>query len=321
MSIALLPSNAKIVAVLVPLLLAAYSCAAAQAPNVTVTLKAGTVLVLSNADAFTPKAAKLGDALAFHLVAPVVVGDQLLLPRWLELKGRVTALRPKFEVTLDPLQYGGATIPFAGHPFERKAAASFPPELEVHYRQSKGDHVAGMLYPDNALPILLSPLTLFMNHGKIWPATLSAVTVAADTPMQPAATKPYSGLPFLYVPDGWDKSITCGAEPLPQVLGAGYFFRVDPGSYTFHLPGPPPSAATVEARQDGRYLVFRDKAGLHALDMDTRPDILQYLGPLAQIRFGFDYASLTPAEQAAQAEDRAHGGCGLKSAQPVRKTP
>ncbi len=328
----------------VPLALLAVAASAVSQQQPLV-LKAGTPVTISNQRQFSPADAHLGDTLDFTTSFPVRVGKVAVIPKGTVLHGRVTALKPQVEITLDPLQIAGSTVALSGHPFQVKGARrddtpGTPPEFAWHYQfttKERFELIGGVIVLSPiivataavvvvvvavALPFYaVHYLTHPHNHGRKNAFTRSLVTLASDTSFNPTelpGPKPYSGLPIVYVVDHYRTDhgeLLCNNQPFfAKAFSQQIVLRVPAQTYTFSATEAGQTSATVDARPDGRYLVYRDKLGLHAENLADRPELLEQgtlTGEDKSDKFFFDYTKVPANQQTTLDEQRSKGGCGL----------
>ena len=329
------------------LLAVAASASAQQAPLV---LKAGTPITISNQKEFAPREAHLGEEVEFITTYPVRSGKIAVIPKGTLLHGHVTALKPKVEITLDPVTVAGTSVAFAGEPFAVKGAKrddtpGTPAEFAWHYEFTTKEkfEIAGAVIVLTPIAVAAAVIVLPIygiyvithpRHGRKDAYTKSLVTLAADTTFDPQTlptTKSYAGLPIIYVVDHYRTDhgqLLCNAQPFfAKAFRQQIAVRVPAQIYTFSATESGQTSATVDAKEDGRYIVFRDKVGLHAEDLATRPDLLtQGLlpGEDKSDHFFFDYTKIPAEQQASLDEQRRSGGCGLTPilhARPPRPDP
>lgn len=315
-----------------------------QVPEPPLTLKAGTPLTIASRSEFIPKKAQIGDSIDFSTVFPVRSGKVPVIPRDTVIHGHVTALKPQLQITLDPITVAGTPISFAGEPFAVKGASrddtpTTPSELRWHYRMTTKQKlevtgvviivlpiaiaVAAIAVPIVAVVLIASP------HGHKHEGTRSTVTLAADASFNSVAIPapaPYRGLPIIYLFDRYrttSNQLLCGNQPLfAKAYGTDLTLRVAPETYTFSTSDNKLETATVAAQQDGRYLVFRDKAGLHSIDLATRPDLLENGLPTPEkAKFFFDSITLDAKQIPSVEDDRKRGGCGIIRVLHTRAVP
>lgn len=318
------------------LALALFATAAVTSFAQQLVLKAGTPITVANNAEFIPRQAHLGDTVDFLTAYPVRVGKTAVIPKGAVLHGHVTALQPRVEITLDPLQVNGASVAFTGHPFEQKGAAhddvpGTPPEFAGHYQLTTKEKfelagaiviivpiavvVAAVALPIYAVVVLTHP------HGHKHAGTKSLITLAQDTTFDTAALpapKLYTGLPIIYLVDRYrtdHAQLLCNAQPFfAKAFRQQLALRVAPQTYTFSATEQGQSSATVDAQQNGRYLVYRDKLGLHTENLSEHPDLLMQgllPGEEKSSDFFFDYTRIPANQLSGIDEQRSKGGCGL----------
>lgn len=324
------------------LLAVAASARSQQAPLV---LKAGTPVTIANQKELIPSQMQVGDNVDFTTAYPLRVGKVAVIPKGTLLHGRVTALQPKAEITLEPIQVAGTTVAFAGRPFEVKGETrddtpQTPPEFAWHYRlttKEKFELAGGVIVLSPlivaavaivvvvavvALPIYaVVYLTHPRRHGHKNAGTRSLVTLANDASFDAAAlptTRAYSGLPIIYLVDHYRTDhgqLQCNGQPFfARAFSQQLALRVPAQTYTFSPSEANQTSATVEAREDGRYLIFRDKLGLHAENLAEHPDLLtQGLlpGEDKSDKFFFDYTRVPDNQHTTLDDQRKSGGCGI----------
>ena len=175
--------------------------------------------------------------------------------------------------------------------------------------------VAAVALPIYAVVLVSEP------HGRKHSYTKSLITLSADTTFDPAAlpvTKPYTGLPIIYLVDHYRTNhgqLLCNAQPFyARAFTQQLALRVPAQAYTFSPSETGQTSATVDAKPDGRYIVYRDKLGLHAEDLAARPELLtQGLlpGEDKSNDFFFDYTKVPANQLPALDEARQKGGCGI----------
>ena len=335
-----------------PLALLAVAASAHAQQQQPLVLKAGTPVTIFNQREFSPADAQLGDTLDFTTSFPVRVGKVAVIPKGTVLHGHVIALKPQVEITLDPLQVAGSTVALSGHPFQLKGAKrddtpETPPEFAWHYQfttREKFELVGGVIVLSPiivvavalvvvvvavALPIYtVSYLLHPRRHGRKNAFTTSLVTLAADTTFNPAelpGPKPYAGLPIVYVVDHYrtdHAQLLCNGQPFfAKAFSQQLALRVPAQTYTFSATEAGQTSATVDAKPNGRYLVFRDNLGLHAEDLAERPELLEQgtlPGEDKSDKFFFDYTRVPANQQTELDEQRKNGGCGLTPLLHVR---
>jgi len=305
----------------------------------TVTLPANTPVTVETVAALVPAKLNPGDPVDLKLVHAVWVGSRQVAPAGTLLHGHVVsvALKPvAVEVASDPLPVNDVAVPLAGNPLASNKGKLVqtpdptPKELEWHFRLSAKEtaEIAGVGLVALPFVALASPFILYeaLHNDAMKPdhtiqaghrAVLHTVA-AAQFPASALAeeTSQYSGPPLIYLVDRlYQKNgkVSCGADPL---LGPKHphtsMMRVAPRSYTFIADRKEDTQAVVEAKPDGRYLVYHDRAGLHAVGLAGRPDLVERLPKIEdKTVFLYDVAKMQPGDQEGVDRDLARGGCGL----------
>lgn len=304
----------------------------------TVALPVNTPVVVVTKSPLTPVALAPGDVVDLKLLRSLRAGTRLIVPADASLTGRVTAVQKKplaIEMTMDPIVLpGGQSVAVTGNPLLYKKGKlveqpeKMPKELDWYYRPSAGDIAALTGVGLVALPILAiaSPFILFdsVHHDKkdeVLKAghraelhLVAPITLPVDALPEDKAS--YSGTPVIYLVDRLHqhhRRIFCGTDAFLGDHHEGtVLLRVEPNSYTFHTERKDEATATVTPVADGRYLVYHDHAGLHAVSLAERPELIDRLPAITEkTKYFFDVKALAPEQKAAVDRDRARGGCGL----------
>lgn len=297
------------------ILLASGFPLSAQTPSPSIVLAAGAEVVIFNTAPFNPKAAKVGDTLDFRSDHDLRVGYINVLPKGTLLHAHVTEVRPKTVLALDPTTANGSVISFSGQPFANRAYAKAdqePTELATHHPPVSGGEIAadvafapviaaiGVPGLAIALPVRLI-MAAHPRHKvpEIPLGTRSVVRIASKVtfPTDSFPIPVYTGMPIVYVLHRYTRHndpMFCGAEPLPFGDRTDLYVRLPAGSYAFRTGNPGDTAVALEAHMNGRYLVFRDRTGIHIVDLSTRPDLLEALPPAKQTLLFSDYQSAPP---------------------------
>lgn len=313
-----------------------------------VTLKAGTPVVLSLANAVKPATLKPGDAVGFKLLLPLRVDGILVAKAGTPVVGHVVATQPELVVMMQavPLAGGAAEMPLTGNPFalvkgklaEVKVPDS-PTELASHGHVDAADVATLAAVGAIAVPLiavaapfwLLSKAAggkkheeqeLVYRQGQLVQVSLTT-DVAVPRADLAGLQNVYAGQPVIYLVDRYfnkRSDIGCGRDVLlGKPESRTNLYRVEEGSYPFHTAKSGDLKAKVEAKADHRYLVYRDGAGLHPVDLEGRPDLLDRLPVInEQTKWNFDITAVEPGQRQSVADDRARGGCGIVKMLRVR---
>jgi hypothetical protein len=312
-----------------------------------VVLPADTPVTVATTTALVPSKLQVGDPVDLKLVHAVRVGTRVVAPAGTPVHGHVVSvvLKPvAVEVAVDPLAVKDVPVALAGNPLESKKGKlvetpdPMPKELEWHFRLNATETAAIAGVGLVALPFvaLASPFLLYgALHGDPMKAdkpiyaghrAVLHTTAVTQLPVDALAEdKPeYAGPPLIYLVDRlYQKNgkIACGTDPL---LGPKHphtsMMRVAPRSYRFIADRKEDTEAVVEAREDGRYLVYHDRAGLHSLGLEGRPDLVERLPKVEEKTvFLYDVTKMQPGDQEGVDRDLARGGCGVAKQLHVRE--
>lgn len=312
-----------------------------------VTVPAKTRVVVQTKAEVNLQTLKVGDPVELTLVHPLRAGTRVVLAAGSAMQAHVRSVSQKplgVELSVDPMVLAeDRPLPVSGNPLASKKGKllqyheQMPKELDWHYRPTVGEAALLGGVGIVALPIVAVAAPIYLvskafggdNPDPVVKAGHRAelfTTADVQVPVAALAADPtaYVGQPVVYLTDRMHQKhgrVYCGSTAyLGDKHTSTVMLRLEPGEYTFHSERKDETTATVKSEANGRYLVYHDHDGLHAVSLQEKPELLDYLpGINEKTKFSFDVTKADALMTGAMERDRARGGCGLVKSLHARR--